>query len=301
MADDPSSSTRRDTLGALLDAGIDLLELEGLALGAERISLERAAAHAGIGRATAYRLWRDAPLRPQEAFQAAMLCAVVEELSAQDEAWSRVAGAVTDALGRIGPLDRMTPRERWSALVEVIRVGAAIELGDRYGRPIWRMRAGLLAAAGTRLEAPATSDVGPDDLIDALRTTAIQVLERHVPLYHQIMGHFGLRVREGYRVEHFTLLAICVIEGVSLRLPFSPREVTDVQTPYSPGDGSGWTLVGAAVVGLVREFFEPDPEASWTIDVGTSPADGAAQPERQRSTVSSASSTITVDGGPDAP
>lgn len=257
----PVEPPARDALATLLDAGIELLQQEGLGHGAERISLERAAAHAGVARATAYRLWKHATVRPQEAFQTALLCRLSEDLVRQDDEATDAADSVALLFQQLGPIDQMNPAERWATLIEVVRVGSGANLMDRNGRPMWRLRAGLLAAAGTRTEAAAaTGEREPDELVDALRHAAVRTLERYVPFYERIAGIFGMRVRAGYQIEQFALLAACIVEGLALRLPFSADEVVDVRTPYSIRSGGPWSLFGVGVLGLIREFFEPDPD-----------------------------------------
>lgn len=278
---DPPSAVTPSARDAVVDAGIDLLLRDGLGHGAERISLDRAAAHAGVARATAYRLWKHATVRPQEAFQTALLCRLAEYVVDHDTEAVAAGDAVGAVLHGLASSEPLTAGERWWALVELVRVATRANLLDRHGRPMLRMRAGLLAAAATHAEDGELPDTEQRELFDALRTAAARSLERFIPQYVAIAEVFGLRVRAGYRLEQFALLAACVVEGLAMRLPFAADEVIGVDTPYRDRGGD-WTLFGVAMMGLIREFYESDPDSPhpFVFPAGPGAFAGVVDPTR---------------------
>lgn len=253
-------SSPEQTREQVLEGGVQLLSREGLALGADRISLERAAAQARVPRATAYRIWKDLPIKPQEAFQIDLLCHVAEtQVGGSDAEIGETADAIFAVLEATGPPTELTHEKRAEALVRVVKAGAAQNLYILRTSPGWQVYAGIVASASSRLNANDETMANPPELIEALERGAQIAAERYAPLYQGLAEMFGMRLRSGYTMEQFATIAGCLVEGLALRLPFSPH-ISGVQGPY-PGIEE-WDLFGVGFLGLLREFFEADPDVA---------------------------------------
>ncbi|MFV0306665.1 MAG: hypothetical protein ACK5OX_02850 [Desertimonas sp.] len=246
---------------SVIDAGIELLAEEGLALAADRVSIERSAARAKVSRAAAYKLWSGLDRRPQEAFRDDVLVHSAEQVlrSTKEEMTSTVT-AIAEALERFGPIADLAPDQRRRALREVVRVGALANLEQLIASPGWHIYLSVLAAVRSR---DLSAEPAPPKLVEAIRIGSEQATRLYGPTYVMLGQLFGMRIRPGYEVEELTAAAAALVDGMALRVGLSDH-LTDIASPYDT-DGP-WHLFAVAFMGLVREFFEADPEVPWGVD-----------------------------------
>ena len=90
--------------------------------------------------------------------------------------------------------------------------------------------------------------------------------------YQWILESIGYRVRPGFTVSHFAMLAGALAEGVALRSKFDPdyRAETDL-TLRPDGEVEGWSLFSVGLVALVDQYFEPDPDFDPTSELSPPP------------------------------
>ena len=238
-------------------AGVELLATEGMSLGAERISLERAAAKARVSRAAAYKLWKDRPVSPGDAFRIDVLSYIAETVATGDDTEvETTVDAVGAVLEAAGPLEELDPDQRFEVLLDVIKAGSEANLAALRASPKWHLHVAILATYTSRANAPDSSAPGDDEIRAALARGADHAAVRYAPLYAGMASLFGLRLRAGYTIEAFATAAGALVEAVGLREGFSSwLRVT------GPHDRGEWSLFAVGFLGFVREFFEPDPES----------------------------------------
>lgn len=248
---------------AVVRAGVRLVTAEGVSLGAERISLERAAANARVSRAAAYRLWQGLAQPPSDAFRLEVLSSIASEVSGNDEEVELTADAVGTEVEQAGPLEDLSDEERRALFLRMVATGTRQNIRFLLRSSQWHAYVAVLAAACSRLtsEDPPTEET--EAIVDALRRGEDRAVQKYAALYLTMSGAFGLRLRTGYAVENFATAAGALAEGVALR-----SLVSTFVEPAGPYDLDGqMTLFGSAFLGLVREFFEPDPDAAWSVSL----------------------------------
>ncbi|MFV0308269.1 MAG: hypothetical protein ACK5OX_11055 [Desertimonas sp.] len=250
---------REDVKRSIIEVGLSMLAAEGVAMGADRLSLERAAAGAKVSRAAAYKLWKGLDLRPQEAFQLDVLCHAAETLAAgEDIELERTMHAVADVLASVGPIEQLDDDRRREAFVRLVRTGAEENIRLLRASRHWNVYLAILAGTASRTRGGAADDSDP--LTAAMRRGARRATLRYRPMYHEMASLFGQRLRAGYTLAQFATAAGCLAEGIAVRMPFSD-EIEGVEGPYGlPGP---WHLFAVALLALTREFFEPDPDVPW--------------------------------------
>lgn len=255
----PDPATVRQSI---IEAGIELLAEEGVALAADRMSIERAAARAKVSRAAAYKLWTGLDERPQDAFRNDVLLHAAEQvLTGTEDELNGTMGVIMATLQRYGPIPELDPEERHAVLREVVRVGALSNLQQLVNSSNWHVYLSVLANVCSRGGADEPAPLG---LVGAIRTGSDRAAALYGPMYLALGQIFGMRIRPGYRIEQFTVAAASLVDGVALRADLS-EHVDGITGPY-PSEGP-WHLFAVSFLALVREFFEADPDVPW----GTAP------------------------------
>jgi hypothetical protein len=234
---------------------MDILREDGLGTGVERISLGRAVERAGVPRASAYRLWSHMAMSPQQAFQHELL----NHLAAQDMGGERDLGTTTAAATRVlqeaGPIGEMTPDDRWNLMRELIRVATAANLNAVTISPLWQAWIGVVGAAASRnLDAD-------DEFHHAIWLGEERATTRYVGLYQTMAATFGIRLREPYSYRHFATASAALTEGLAIRDRVSAYVRHILRPTGAGGADQEWTLFAVAMEGLVRQFFEADPDS----------------------------------------
>jgi hypothetical protein len=239
----------------VLTAALDILREDGLGTGVERISLGRAVERARVPRASAYRLWSHLGTSPQLAFQHELL----NHLAAQDIGGERDLGtttlAATRVLERAGPPSDLAPAERWQLMRELIRIATAANLDAMTVSPMWQAWIGVVGAAASRNVA------ADEEFHHAIWLGEERATTRYVGLFQTMAAAFGIRLRAPYSYRHFATAAAALAEGLAMRDRVSGYVRNIERSTGTDGVEQKWTLFAVAMEGLVRQFFEADPDS----------------------------------------
>lgn len=249
-------STLEGVRNQLVRAGLDALLANGVELGLGRIKLSDAISDAGVTRATAYRSLADPDLSPQEKLRAEVMSRVLQRGARPGNAavLRNVGAALLDEFEDQLASDDVAVRT-W-VLRELIRVtSAAIQdaLATSNERSI------LLAASGA-VASQATSAEMESQLGD-LRKGEQALLEGFCNAYRGLMPIFGLTLRPGLELMEFATTVAALSEGLVLRSHVNDHTAGAELPTGVDGEMQTWSLQGLGVVGLVRNFFESDPDA----------------------------------------
>jgi hypothetical protein len=261
MATSRRRQSREELRDLLLQAGGSILREEGLGTEAGTITFkkvfDRVEEETGIRLTNASvirRVWRN-----QAEFQADVLVAIV--LEGNPDEIDRTVGAVAPILADV---DRSTPESRQRALRELCRVGGAANLEVMRRSGNWPMWAGIWALANSSEPFDYRKD-----LRDALASGYAAFNERIEEAYTVMASSLGFRLRETFTLRQFTIAADALGQGCGLRDRVDDAAMEGIARPTGPGGVlQEWTLFAIAFEGLVRQFFEIDPEWRPEGDAG---------------------------------
>jgi AcrR family transcriptional regulator len=222
------------TKDLLIRTGLAMLLDRGVAAGVSHIRLQEVVRRAGLTTGAAYRLWPD-----QDAFH--------HDLAVAAASW-RTDLPVAGTWARIGELVRTS-----APLMEVVRQGtqAHVDTFDDDERSRQRSARSFLVALALR----ATS-ANWTDLRDASVARHTESVREFAALYRTLMAAYGLRIREPFTTERFTVAMAALGEGFAL------QSIQGIAHPHirragPPGVGEDWTLFGLAVWALIEGCTEP--------------------------------------------
>jgi hypothetical protein len=75
-----------------------------------------------------------------------------------------------------------------------------------------------------------------------------------------LIGVLGLRVRNPWSMDQFSMAAIAFAEGCALRQLTSGRTEMIIRPTGPDGGDQEWSLFAVGLEALVHQFLEPDPE-----------------------------------------
>jgi hypothetical protein len=246
--------TREELRRLVIEAGTQVLLEEGLGTGAEALTFkrvyERLVQTTGVRVTNASvigRIWDS-----QADFQLDVLSTFARESgsSAVDETLKAGASVLAHC-------DRSSLERRWQAVVEALRLAAAAHIeavSKAESWPPW-VSVWALAMAGSR------ADTALVPVQDALVVGYERVTAQYEEQYAAMLRFCGFRVRDPLTVHELTVAAGALAEGLVLRERVEVGGLGTVEQPTGPdGAPQQWTLFGIALVALVEQFVEPDPE-----------------------------------------
>jgi len=242
---------------ALLNAGLELLKSRGVAPGLDRVTLKDAIEMSGVPRSTAYRLYEGGRGQLEE-YRTDLLSDLDRSVDTNP-----TGTAIEQVLAEVAPLtESHDPLKLASALREVIRVVANTHVEAVAESLEWRVYMSSLASLGTGVE------VDPD-MTEAFRLSAQHFGEQFVELFTELSSAFGLRPRDSLTLRDFGALVSSTIEGSALHQPVEPRLADMKRSTGVDGQLQSWSAAGIALEGLVVSWFEPDPHAKASADLGS--------------------------------
>jgi hypothetical protein len=245
--------TRAELRALLIDAGTAILLEEGLGTGAEHLTFkrvfERVAATSGVRVTNASvigRVWQN-----QAEFQSAVLASV-----AADEVAMR-AIEVADVTRQVAAAgDLSSPDGRRRAVQELARLTAETNLELIGDSATWAAVVGVWA-----LSSATPRDGAGDEIHAALERSYAAVAEHNLAFARGLQAAFGLRLRPGLELEHFTSSISALIKGCALRDRAQPQSLHGIVRPTGPGGADQeWTILGIGMEALFERFFELDPD-----------------------------------------
>lgn len=235
----------------LIDAGLAIVERDGLASGAEHLTFKRVFAYL---EARGVKLTHASVIRrvfdSQEDYQAAVLRVIAESDSAN---LVYVGDQVIEQV--IANADLSSPTSRFRCFEEICRVGGNEAADLLHRSPMWRAWIGVwaLAASGTS----ATDHELRATMAENYRRIDADARCR----YDSGMAFLGIRPKAPFTVDQFSRAISSLLEGCSLRGLVDPEAMAPVELPTGP-DGAlqTWTPQSVAFVNLGRAMFEIDPD-----------------------------------------
>ncbi|GAT71750.1 hypothetical protein MHM582_0214 [Microbacterium sp. HM58-2] len=227
--------TAEQTRRLLIAIAMDLVLTRGVTSGVAHIRLQEVLRIAGLTTGAAYRIWAD-----QEDFQRELAAAVIRCRIDEPTASTR----------------EVVCGEGWPEhLDDVIRRGAERHMATFAPENRSEVSSRIfLAALALRATAQAS-----DRLIAASRDRHERSIAEFTAFYAEAMCRYGMRLRGTYTMTQFTTAMAALGEGFALQALEGLEHETVTRSAPGRADES-WTLFGAAVAGLVREFFVPAAE-----------------------------------------
>ena len=257
---DPNATTprrarrsREEIRVLLLEAGISILRAEGLGLVAESVTFkkvfDRVEERSGVRLTNASvigRAWRN-----QAEFQTDVLAAIV--LQGIEREIEVTIDAVVPTLSET---DLSTPEAREATLRELCRLGGAANRQAVRQSSNWPLWIGIWAMAADR------GRLEPRQKITDALVSGSEAFDEQIELAYSAMARLlGFRLREGFTLRQFAIAADCLGQGFGLRDRIDGSDMEQILRPTGPGGGlQEWTLFSIGFEGLVRQFFEIDPD-----------------------------------------
>jgi hypothetical protein len=245
--------TRDELRELILETGRTMLKEEGLSSGAAALTFKRVFAR--IEEDTGVRLTNASVIRrvwdSQSDFQTDVLVTIAQGQNAAEIA------VAEEALGPIvSSMSLTTLESREQALRDLCRLAG--ELNTRAVRESvnWPLLIGVWAqtAAGDQSE-------GRKRIESALLSAFDGFAARIEALFGGMTVLLGLRLRERFTLRDFVIAEDSLSEGYGVRDRLDDTSKRIVERPTGPnGELQEWTIFAVALEGLVRQFFEFDPD-----------------------------------------
>jgi len=222
-----------------LDAGVELLRIQGPGIVASDIRIADVAERVGVSPAAVYKLWSEQG--GQEQFRRDLARHAYRTIPR-----NQITGEVARAAELAIDLD--------SSFAELVRVCADTDLRSLTGTP--DSMAVLYA-----LYAAAYHD---ESLVDDARESLFANIDQFVPLYDAVLEHFGMRIRAGWTSYDLGLALEALADGFVMRHLLDPDgALRSAELTIGAGEPTRqWSLFAFAVYGIVANFVEPVPDAS---------------------------------------
>ncbi len=239
----------QETRDRLLCAGRDMLLEFGLENGIRGISLAEAIERSGVSRTSAYRVFTDGDVDPQENFRGQVVLHAVETMEVDS---SMVAVVFAQLSG--SQFDN-TPVGQAMEMRELIRRWSAAALESNLANT-------PLRAVEAIMHVVALSQSSDPQIVDAVRLSLARSHEVFLPLYQLTIERYGLRFRPGFNVSYLTAL-LSGVAGMAMTEWPVREETREVVRPTGPGGSDQvWTATGVLAESVALLVLEPDPDAS---------------------------------------
>ena len=244
----PPKFSADDLRDRLLIAARRALRDRGPGLGLDNVTLDAAIIDAGVPRGSAYRLWQQDGVPPQQVFRRELALDILRSTNDRQRLAVDVTKESLDLL--IGELQGDDETRLW-AFCQVIRVVANTGFGQLTESREWPIYNALRTAILGQ-----TPPVAP--ALDAIRRGERQLIDSLTAVVTDVAGRCGLRVRDPFTMEDFVEAALMMTEGSGTRLTSSERAEPFLRPTGIDGEMQEWTLLGVGVEALARSFFEVD-------------------------------------------
>ena len=260
---------RDETRAMFIQAGQAILREEGLGTGGEALTLKRVSdrVHADHGirftnASLIGRIWAN-----QSAFQTDVLATI-----ASNDSNAEVEASLDRMAPFLASMDTSTEEARRWTIRELCRVMCAVHIDTLRNSTDWSLWIGIwaLTAVGTAPERRRRVD-------EALRQSYLDVTDQMEAIYRSLLDLLGFRPRQGLTIRQFAIAVAALTEGCVLRDRVDGAQMNHIVRPTGrDGEDQEWTLFGIALVALVEQFVELDPEWEDT---------GAERPRTQGSAI----------------
>ena len=227
----------------MLDAGVALVERDGLTVGFGHLPLEEIIAAAGVSRASAYRQWGS-----HEAYVADLVTEVFGRPQYSLGFSPATTASITAGLREhVGLLD--TAEGRHAAMLELVRVAAERNFRDLLASPQWRSYESLYVAAAS------PGDPAHAETLEATaRTVEQHFIDTNTGFYQGLLGMLRMRPRAGHSARSIAVATHLVVTGIGHRIRVEPSFADlMVDGPALGGGTTPWHFVAH----LTRHAIEP--------------------------------------------
>ena len=251
--------SREELRELILETGRTMLQEEGLSSGAKALTFKRVFSR--IEEDTGIRLTNASVIRrvwdSQADFQTDVLVRVAGGQNGKE------IDVAQQALGPIlAGIDLTTMESRDHALRDLCRLGGELNAQAVRESTNWPLLIGVWAQA-----ASGQSTVSSKRIEAALLSAFDGFTARIESIYGAMAAFLGLRLREEFTLRDFVIAEDSFSEGYGLRHRLNDTDRRVILRPTGPtGEPQEWTIFGVALEGLVRQFFEFDPD--WTPHQG---------------------------------
>ena len=237
----------------LLETGRRILREQGLSSGAEALTFktvfDRVDEETGIRVTNASvirRVWEN-----QAEFQADVLVTV-----ALDDHHEQIDLGVGVVRSMLDDVDLRSPSSREEALRELCRLVGELNAQAVRRSSDWPLWIGVWAQAASGQ---------PLDYRKKIESALLAGFDgftgRIVDAYAAMAGSLGFRPRTPFTLRQFAIAVDSLGQGYGLRDRIDHSILDSIELPTGPDGGSQkWTLFAVAFEGLVRRFFEIDPD-----------------------------------------
>jgi hypothetical protein len=243
--------SREDTRELLLDAAKLVVRDEGLSALNFKNVFDRLEKERGIRLTNASvigRAWKNLA-----EFKADVLVAIA--LDENDTEIDRTLEGLGPFLAHV---DRSTPEARRAAMQEICRLGGAANLQVMRQSGNWPLWISAWDAVNSNDELGYRARI-QTALVAGYDAFNLKIEE----VYRAVASLLGYRLRDSLTLRQFTIAIDTMGQGCGLRDRFDSSNMDGILRPTGPGgELQEWTLFGIALDGLVRQFFELDPDWS---------------------------------------
>jgi hypothetical protein len=248
--------TRNELRKLIVDAGTRLLLEEGLGSGVEHLTFKRV--YDRLEETTGVRVTNSSVIgriwRSHADFQTDLLSSFARQSGSSAVEETLAAGAAA-----LAECDRSTVEERWRAVIEAIRRATEAHIEAVVEAETWPPWVGVWALVGSE------GDRRLESVREALTASYVDITARYEEQYAAMFAYCGFRIRAPLTLHQLTVAAGALAEGCALRERVDVAGMRRVDRPTGPGGTlQPWTLFGLAVVALIEQFTEPDPE--WKVE-----------------------------------
>ncbi len=242
---------REELRDLLLEAGRELLHIEGMATASTNLTFARVFGHveSKTGRrvtnaSVIRRIWEN-----QAEYQADVLVSLAHDQQRPE------IDQTLQALGTVlKEVDLQSADSRRRALQELCRVGGGASTRAIAASPYWSLWISIHAIATTSSQADQRQR-----LVAAVSESYDSVTDFWMANYRLLTEYLGFRVRAPRTLRQFTITVTALTDGLSLRQHVD-GEIYEVALPTGAShEDQVWTIFACGLAALVEQFFEPDP------------------------------------------
>lgn len=246
---------------AVIKAAWELLDENGIGSGLAAVRLNDAIVKSGVPRPSAYRVFSQSELNPQEEFRAALLLDLLDDTGYWEGSIPVVKAFEEVMLSEADKFESDDPVERAYVLRQLIRLVGQVGW-DTHPDP---KAAAFLGAVMSIV----LNDEPPSPVVEGVRQVQQTTALAYASLYEGLMTLLGGRFRDGFTPVDLASLISMAFDQVWDGIARYGRDVAIQRATGFEGENQAWTPLGITIEGLILATCEPDPDAEATVDLAS--------------------------------